>query len=138
MDKVLNPRTNRFVKVNSQKYNRLVAEGVIKPIEKVKQTETVLPTETMKPTPEPEFSEGKLQSKLAEISTDMIKDNLKKVVQAQKLSDEQMDVVLRKLLYRKLMLNEPKKKEIPVKKKKKKKAKFKVVSSSESESESSE
>ena len=31
--KVLNPKTNRFVHFGSQKFNRLVMEGVIKPPE---------------------------------------------------------------------------------------------------------
>ena len=87
---------------------------------------------------EPEFDESKLQLKLADISTDMIQKNLKKIVKSQKLSDIEMDDMLKRLLYKRLCLEpepKPKKKEIPAKKKGKK---FKLVEppSSEDESES--
>lgn len=134
-DTIMNPLTKRFVKINSQKHKRLVVDGILKP-------ETLITAEKLpeKVEIEPEFDESKLQSKLAELSTDMIKDNLKKVVASQKLSDAELDSLLKRMLYKKLMLDEPKKKEKKEKpvKKKKKKSKFKVVSSSESESESSE
>ena len=71
----------------------------------------------------------------------MIQKNLKKVVKAQKLSDAEMDDMLKRLLYKKLCMAEPMKpakKEKPKKPKKKAKKKYKIVepSSSESESES--
>jgi hypothetical protein len=126
---VKNPKTNRYVKVGSQGYKRLVREGVIKPVETVEQTTPVFAPQTEPEPEEPEpFDETKLQSTLADISTDMIKNNLKQIVKAQKLSDADMDTMLKKMLYKKLCLEPPK----PIKKKKKK-PKFKVVSS-ESES----
>ena len=126
---VLNPKTNRFVKVGSQGYKRLVRDGTIKPAEA--QPTLPVPAEAATP-PEESFDDSKLQSKLAEISTDMIKENMKTIVKSQKLSDQEMDVMLKRMLYKKLCL-EPPKKVKPVKKSKK--SKFKIVSS-ESETES--
>jgi len=150
----MNPETNRIISKKTAKYKRLVKLGLIvedePKVEKVKET----PKEPIKPKPEPvvetkpepeeeeePFDERKLQEKLSEISTDMIQQNLKKVVRAQRLSDSEMDILLKKLLYQKLVKNKPKeekKVEKKVEKKTKKKAKFKIIepSSSESESES--
>ena len=58
------------------------------------------------------------------ISTDMIQKNLKKVVKAQKLSDDEMDDMLKRLLYKKLCMDQstkPAKTEKPKKKANKKK-----------------
>ena len=134
MTEILNPRTNRFVKVGSQGYKRLVRGGIIIPVESapIKQESAPIKQETtnLNEPDEPEFNETKLQTKLAEISTDMIQKNMKKIVKNQKLSDNELDMLLNKMLYKKLCLDEPK----PVKSKKGKK--FKVVepqSSSESD-----
>lgn len=131
-DTIMNPLTKRFVKINSQKHKRLVVDGILKP-------ETLITAEKLpeKVEIEPEFDEVKLQTKLVDLSTDLIKDNLKKVVKAQKLSDAEMDSLLKRMLYKKLCMEEPKKKSKEKPTKKKKKSKFKVVSS-ESESESSD
>ena len=129
--------------------------GQVKDIEKPKEPQVeveqvVLEPEKMKkvikkaPEPtvvedEPEFDESKLQLKLADISTDMIQKNLKKIVKSQKLSDAEMDDMLRRLLYKRLCLDEPKeskKKEKPAKKKGNKKFKLVEPPSSEDESES--
>lgn len=141
MAEILNPKTNRFVKVGSQNYKRLVREGTIKAFEPVETS--IKPTPTPHPTPnltpEPEelaeepFSESILQSKLAEISTTMIQKNIKKIVRCQKLSDHEMDLLIKKMLFKKLCVEELPK---PTKDKKlKKKSKFRLVEpSSESES----
>ena len=112
--KVLNPRTNRFVKVGTQKYNRLVAEGVItlKQVETPKQVEPKEQPEPEKPAP---YDERRLKTTLADITTDMVKENMKEIVKAQTLSDEQMDAMMRKMLYRKLCVEPPKPKK-PAKK----------------------
>ena len=123
-DKVLNKRTNRMVKVGTQSYRNALRSGDIEPPKTVEAIEPE-PVEE----PEPEFSESKLQKKLADISTDMIKDNMKQILKAQKLTDSQMDDMLKKMLYKKLCIEEPKKKTKP-----KKKFKIKEPSSSESES----
>ena len=126
MSEIQNPLTKRYLKIGSPAYKRLVRSGVLPPVE---QPET--PPE---PTPEaPEFNEKHLQTKLAEISTDMIKDNLKTIVKSQKLSDKDLDILLKKMtmLYEKLCMKPDKPKET------KKKKKFKIVEpSSDSESES--
>ena len=121
VDKVLNKRTNRMVKVGTQSYRNALRNGDIEP---PKTVEAIEPVEE----PEPEFSESKLQKKLADISTDMIKDNMRQIVKSQKLTDAEMDTLMKKLLYKKLCIEEPKKKP------KKKKYKIKEPSSSESES----
>ena len=124
MEEIQNPLTKRYVKIGSPAHKRLVRAGVLPPVEET-------PPE---PNPEaPEFNEKHLQTKLAEISTDMIKDNLKTIVKNQKLSDKDLDILLKKMLYEKLCLgkNTDKPKET------KKKKKFKIVepsSSDESES----
>ena len=125
-DKVLNKRTNRMVKVGTQSYRNALRSGDIEPPKTVEAIEPE-PVEE----PEPEFSESKLQKKLADISTNMIKDNMRQIVKAQKLTDTEMDDMLKKMLYKKLCIEEPKKK---VQIKKKKKFKIKEPSSSESES----
>jgi hypothetical protein len=131
MEEIQNPLTKRYVKIGSPAHKRLVRAGVLPAVEES-------PPE---PTPEAlgipiEFNEKKLQTKLAELSTDMIKDNLKTIVKSQKLTDKDMDILIKKLLFEKLCLKPDKPKEKKETKEKKKK-KFKIVEpSSESESES--
>ena len=127
MEEIQNPLTKRYVKIGSPAYKRLVRSGVLPSVEQ---------PETPPPTPEaPEFNEKKLQTKLAELSTDMIKDNLKTIVKSQKLSDKDMDILIKKLLFEKLCIKPDKTKPKETKEKKKKK-KFKIVEPSSSESES--
>ena len=92
-DKVLNKRTNRMVKVGTQSYRNALRSGDIEP---PKTVEAIEPVEE----PKPEFSDSKLQKKLADISTNMIKDNMRQIVKAQKLTDSQMDDMLKKMLYK--------------------------------------
>jgi hypothetical protein len=140
-----NTNTGRLIKRSTSLYRKLkklnqveeltdatdipskpVAEAIKSKPQKphIVQTEPDEPDEPDEPEP---FDESKLQSKLADISTDMIKKNMKKIVKAQKLSDKELDIMLKKLLYNKLCIDEPK----PKKKKKKR-----VVESSSEESES--
>ena len=134
MSEILNPKTNRFVKIGSQGYKRLVREGTIQAVEPVETKAKPIPIKReLTPEPEPEFDEAKFQSKLAEISTDMIQKNMKKIVKNQQLSDKELDMMLKKMLYKKLVLEQLK----PLTKAvKKKKSKFKLVEPSSSESES--
>ena len=129
MSEVQNPLTKRYLKIGSPAHKRLVRSGVLPPVEETP------------PEPSPaalgipiEFNEKHLQTKLAELSTDLIRDNLKTIVKSQKLSDKDMDILIKKMLYEKLCMKPDKPKET---KEKKKKKKFKIVEpSSESESES--
>ena len=128
MSEIQNPLTKRYVKIGSPQHKRLIRSGVLPPVE---QPET--PPE---PSPEaPEFNEKHLQTKLAEISTDLIRDNLKTIVKSQKLSDKDMDILIKKLLFEKLCMKPDKTKPKETKEKKKKK-KFKIVEPSSSESDS--
>jgi hypothetical protein len=156
-DFVINTNTNRLISTKTALYRKLKKLGQIKDIEKTieKPTEEkveqpapepekrvvdckVLQSKAPEPAePEPEFDESKLQRKLADISTSVVKKNMKQILKNQKLSDDEYDMLLKKMLFKKLCLDEPakpKKKEKPAKKKGKK---FKLVEpSSEDESES--
>lgn len=142
-------KTNRLIKKSTANYRKLKKLGMVREINEVEEDASTPTPKTVEPTPEPvlavstakqptpEFDEAKLQMKLGEISTDMIQKNLKKVVKAQKLSDAEMDDMLKRLLYKKLCMAEPTKPAKKEKPKKKAKKKFKIVEpSSESESES--
>ncbi len=126
--KVINPRTNRFVHVGTQKYKRLISEGVIQPVSE--------PEETIRPATAPAAPES-LKVKLIETATDIVKENAAKFTP--ELTQEQTDRLLKKMLYEKLCIK-PKPSNDRKPKKKKKKTKFKVVEpqSSSSDSESSD
>jgi hypothetical protein len=128
MEEIQNPLTKRYVKIGSPAHKRLVRAGTLPAVE-------TPPPNPETPPPNPEFNEKHLQTKLAEISTDMIKDNLKTIVKAQKLTDKDMDILIKKLLFEKLCIKPDKPKEKKETKEKKKK-KFKIVEPSSSESES--
>jgi hypothetical protein len=137
----INCKTGRLLKKSTALYRKLKKLGQIKEIEieeqqekpKVEKVKTV-EVKAVEPLEEPvEYDPKRLQEKLADISTDLIKDNLKQIVKAHKLSDNEMDDMLRRLLYKKLCIEQPKPKE---EKKKKKKSKFKIIESSSSDSES--
>ena len=130
-------KTNRLVKKSAANYRKLKKLNLIKEIEPRDQPspEPVSPEpspEPASPEPEAEFNERDLQLKLAELSTSVVKKNMKKIIKSQKLSDTEYDLLLKKMLYEKLCVRATP----PVKPAKKKK-KFKIVqpsSSSESES----
>ena len=151
-------KTNRLVKKSTANYRKLKKLNLVKEVVDCKVLQSKEPVAVVGHNPkpeksaepeakpaepeakpaEPEFDESKLQLKLADISTDMIQKNLKKIVKSQKLSDIEMDDMLKRLLYKRLCLEpepKPKKKEKLAKKKGKK---FKLVEppSSEDESES--
>jgi hypothetical protein len=145
---VLNPESGRIISKTTAKYRQLVKLGVI--AEEVEEVKTPAPTPT--PTakqstpvlavstakqPTPEFDERDLQVKMAELTTNMVADNMKKIVKSQRLSDVEYDILLKKMLYQKLCMAEPKKSKKEKPKKKAKGKKYKIVEpSSKSESES--
>ena len=126
--KVLNPKTNRFVNVGSQKHKRLIAEGVFHP--PVVAAPAVAAPAVAAPAEQPE-----LKDKLEETLTDIVKDNSKQF--APELTQAQTDRLLKALLYEKLCVSSKTTKKTVSTRKTAKKKKFKVVQpSSESESES--
>jgi hypothetical protein len=142
----INLNTGRLIKKTTSLYRKLKKLNLVKEIEEPK-VEIEQPKQPKQPkvevkeviveTPKPEYNEALLKETLADLSTDLIKSNLKKVVKAQKLSDNEMDDMLRRLLYKKLCVDDPKHpKPKEEKKKKKPKPKFKIIESSSSESES--
>lgn len=135
-------KTNRLVKKSTANYRKLKKLNLVKEIDHAEKPETQPPVKPSIPEPvesdepvEPEFNERDLQHKMIDISTSVVKKNMKQIIKSQKLSDDEYDMLLKKMLYKKLCLEEPKK---PKKEKqpKKKKAKFKIVEPSSSESES--
>ena len=140
----LSLKTNRLVKKSTANYRKLKKLNLIKELDAVEP----VPAETPPPSPEPvepvepepvepEFSERDLQHKMAELTTNMVADNVKKIVKSQKLSNEEYDALLRRMLYKKLCIDsEPTK--TKTKKGKKAKKKFKIVEPSESSDSDSE
>ena len=133
----INVNTGRLIKKTAGLYKKLKKLNKVKEIEDGEQPEVKEPevkaVEVVKQ--EEPFNEHKLQMKLADISTDLIKDNLKQIIKNQKLNDDDFDVLLKKMLFQKLCIADPKQPKQP-KEKKKKKSKFKIVEPSSSESES--
>ena len=151
---VLNPQTGRIISKSTSKYRRLVKLGLIdeknnskvekEVIKKVEKTpEPAEPAEPAVQSPKKEeYSEEKLQKLLISKSTDIIQDNLNSFVNTAKRTDQQLDSLVKKMLFEKLMSNKTNKKEKEKfkKEKKTKKTKFKLrkVESSSSESSDSE
>lgn len=124
---VLNPESNRFVKINSAKYKRLVKEGVI-------QVQTPEPAEEVKTPEPPKTAETPTLPKkeIAEQCVNIVAQNKSKF---ENLSKEETDILLRTLLVEKLF-GKMSTKEVKQKKKAKFKVKVEQPPSSESESES--
>jgi hypothetical protein len=139
----INCKTGRLISKKTALYRKLKKLGQIKEIEheEPKAVEVKQPEPTCKGSlqvnAEPEeYDPKRLQEKLADISTDLIKDNLKQIIKNQKLSNDDFDILLKKMLFKKLCIDEqPKPKQVS-KKKKKPKPKFKIIESSSSDSES--
>ena len=136
--KILNPLTKRFVNIGSQQFNKLVLQGILKPVEDI---EVITPMTTpivessIDPVIEP-VVEPPIKKLLAQNMAELVKQN--KVLFQKELSQKESDALFRKLLYEKLSgMKEPKptkpekKKEKP---KKKKKAKYKMVTPAPSSS----
>jgi hypothetical protein len=134
----INLNTGRTIRKSTSLYKKLRKLNQVKEIdsEAVPEAAPTPPPTPKKPEPAPEFDEHDLQLRMADLTTNMIQKNFKKVVKAQKLSDAEYDILLKQMLYEKLCMTESKSK--PSKKQPKKaKKKFKIVepsSSSESES----
>lgn len=126
---VLNPESNRFVKINSAKYKRLVKEGVIQ-VQTPEPAEEVKPAET--PLPPPPTPPSLPKAELAEQCVNIVAQNKSKF---ENLSKEETDILLRTLLVEKLF-GKMSTKEVKQKKKAKFKVKVEQPPSSESESES--
>ena len=124
----INLESGRLIKKSTAKYKKLKKLGKVKEIEEE-------PEKAIEP--EPEFNERDLQVKMAELTTDMVANNMKQIIKNQKLSNSEYDILLKKMLYKKLCIDEPKKPK-KVKKTKKGKKKFNKIVEPPSESESSD
>jgi hypothetical protein len=155
----INLNTNRLIKKTTAKYKKLYKLGRTREIcdndvgTPVPETAPPEPTEpepvlTTTPPSSPtspvhlKYTEEKLQRLLTEKSTDIIQQNLDRFSNTAKLSDQQLDDLVKQMLYQKLVGQEKptkktKKKVTITKPLKKKKYKLKKIqSSSEEESES--
>ena len=131
-------KTNRLVKKSTANYRKLKKLNLIKELDAVEPVPAELPSAEPEPEPvEPEFSEHDLQHNMAELTTNMVADNVKKIVKSQKLSNEEYDALLRRMLYKKLCID-PEPTKTKTKKGKKAKKKFKIVEPSESSDSDSE
>jgi hypothetical protein len=123
---ILNPKSQRYISKTSRLYIRLVKEGVI--VEPVVEPEA-LPEPVVVPQKPP----TSLKKKLAKVAVDVIAENSQELAGTRDLDDDQVDQLLKRMLYEKLCLTEKKSKRKP-KPKPKRKKKVVVVSSSEEES----
>ena len=154
----INLNTNRLIKKTTAKYKKLYKLGRTR---EINDTDVGTP-ETAPPEPtEPEpvltttpptsptspahqkYTEEKLQRLLTEKSTNIIQQNLDRFSNTAKLSDQQLDDLVKQMLYQKLVGQEKPTKKTKTKKKvtiakplKKKKYKLKKIQSSSSEEES--
>ena len=137
----LSLKTNRLVKKSTANYRKLKKLNLIKELDAVEPVPAETPPPSPEPEPvehvEPEFSERDLQEKMIELTTNMVADNVKKIVKSQKLSNEEYDALLRRMLYKKLCID-PEPTKTKTKKGKKAKKKFKIVEPSESSDSDSE
>ncbi len=131
----LNPKSGRYISKSSRLYFKLVNEGII----------------TVEPTPLPEVAEKgqtpcntpkALKKKLKKVGFEVIAENKSQLEGTHDLNDDELDQLLKRMLYEKLCINEEKtpskKKKSKPKPKKKKKRIIVPSSSDESDSESSE
>ena len=88
---VTNPKTNKKIKVGSKLYKKLLKEGALN-----KNDKTPEKTDNIEIGEEPEFNERDLQIKMAELTTNMVADNIKQIVKSQKLSNKEYDTLLKK------------------------------------------
>ena len=112
-DFVINTNTNRLISTKTALFRKLKKLGQVKDIEKTKEPQVeveqlVLEPEKMKkvikkaPEPtvvedEPEFDERDLQDKMIDISTSVVKKNMKQILKNQKLSDDEYDMLLKRI-----------------------------------------
>lgn len=150
---IRNPKTNRMIKLGSKQAVRLAKEGIItlpEPIVEVKPIQEPVIIQDEKPAIIADESEAK------SVNYGKMKKELKEIAQENKeqfvgISQEQADELLKKMLYEKLFVNKPSRREVSTrptgtpnsrsecrgdKKKKKKKKKRVIVQSSSDDSDS--
>ena len=140
---IVNPKTNRLIKIGSKQAIRLAKEGIItlpetayvieekQTIQEPAQSPCSRREPDFKQEPQPVIIQPENSSK-----TKKIKKELKEIAQENKekfvgISQEQSDELLKKMLYEKLFVNKP-----TSDKKKKKKKKRVIVQSSSDDSDS--
>jgi hypothetical protein len=128
---ILNPKSQRYISKTSRLYIRLVKEGVI--VEPVVEPEA-LPEPVVVPQKPP----TSLKKKLAKVAVGVIAENSQELAGTRDLDDDQVDQLLKRMLYEKLCLEPAKKKKPKAKPKKRKKKVVVLPSSSDEESESDE
>jgi hypothetical protein len=126
---VLNPKSQRYISRTSRLYEKLVKQGVIvEPV--IKPTPPPEPVAPLVKPPSPLL----LKRSLAKVAVNVIAENRSQLAGTKDLDDDQVDQLLKRLLYEKLCIKKPKRAKSKAKAKKKKK----VIVPSSSEEESSE
>ena len=145
---VLNPQTNRMLKLTSKNCKRLIQLGIIQPPEPQENTkdsdETKLVSSQLTQEPEPpkppevpvrEANRTSIEKELKkEVKTEMKKIINENKNEFKELSQRETDALLKRMLFEKLCVNKPKPKKIA----KPKTKKYKVVQPSSSDESSSE
>ena len=124
---VLNPVSNRFIKVGGFLYNRLLKEGLMSP----QPTEPTETTPEPEPTPEPKPDKEKLTTLVKETANALVTNNENKF---KNLTQKETTALLHRLLLEKLCAPDRSKAKIKPKPKDKKKTKFKLTPVPESDS----
>jgi hypothetical protein len=112
INKILNPSTNRFVNIGSQKHKRLILEGVLPPVDGL-ELETEPMPEAVRTVKEPDQELTQAQrkdfkNKLASECSTIVNAHIS---QFKNISQKQTDALLKKMLYEKLCIEDkPKKK----------------------------
>ena len=128
---VLNKRTNRFVKVGTPRYLRLLREGAVDPPPPSPEASAEPPAAPVPLAREPAAAKpaAGLKASVIEQATDIVRDNKEQFLD---LSQRQTDKLLRRMLYEKLCVGDK------AKKNKKSKVKFKSRKVAEESSSSEE
>jgi hypothetical protein len=142
---ILNPKTNRFVLKSGPVGKRLIKS---EPISEKDESDDNKDNkdESDKIDQSAPITSNDIKGKMAEVSSDIIKDNKRLFKNSKNMTDDELDTLLKQLLYKKLCGSsesitkpkKPKKKSIKRRKKLKKKKRFIITSSDESDNSDSE
>jgi hypothetical protein len=144
---ILNPKTNRFVLKSGPVGKRLIKSepiSVCDVIASEKDESDIIAGDKIEQSAP--ITSNDIKGKMAEVSADIIKDNKRLFKNSKNMTDDELDTLLKQLLYKKLCGSsesitkpkKPKKKSIKRRKKLKKKKRFIITSSDESDNSESE
>jgi hypothetical protein len=147
---ILNPKTNRFVLKSGPVGKRLIksepmiaGDVTFRDGGEKDEIDIIAGDKIEQSAP---ITSNDIKGKMAEVSADIIKDNKRLFKNSKNMTDDELDTLLKQLLYKKLCGSsesitkpkKPKKKSIKRRKKLKKKKRFIITSSDESDNSDSE